>query len=75
MLNTIKEIFLGLIGVVESLLGFVVGLIQDFAYVTTLCMKFLVNIPKYFAWLPSEAIVLLVTVFSIVVLYKVMGRE
>lgn len=33
------------------------------------------KIPDYFDWLPSEVAVALAAIFSIVVIYKILGRE
>lgn len=49
--------------------------ISDIVYVVKLTAVFLIEVPQYFAWMPSEAVVLLGTIFSIVVVYKIIGRE
>ena len=40
-----------------------------------LLAQFVIEIPGYFSWLPSEALALLVTTFSIVVIYMVLNRK
>ena len=75
MLNTIKDFFLGLADVISSLVDFVINLIQDIVYVVKLCGSFVVKIPAYFLWLFSSVFVLIITIFSIVVIYKILGRE
>lgn len=75
MLETLKNFFLGLADVITSLIDFVVGTIQDLVYVVKLCGSFVAKIPAFFSWLPGEAVALIVTIFAVVVIYKILGRE
>lgn len=75
MLETIANFFTGIADVVTSLIDFVVGIVTDLVYVVTLCNEFVMKIPAYFAWLPSSVITVIVTIFAIVVIYKILGRE
>lgn len=74
-MQAILDFFVGLFEVVKSLITFVIDFIGDIVYVVQLTGTFVANIPTYFAWLPSAYVSLLVTIFSIVVIYKVLGRE
>lgn len=75
MLETLKEFFLSLGNIITSLVDFVVGLIEDIIYVVVLCGSFVAKIPTLFSWLPAEAVSLIVIIFSVVVIYKILGRE
>lgn len=75
MLETIKEFFLGIGNVITSLVGFVIGFIEDVVYVVKLTASFVAKIPKLFSWLPAPALAIIVIIFSVVVIYKVLGRE
>lgn len=75
MLETIKDFFLGLADVITSLVDFVVGLIEDIVYVVKLCGTFVLKIPVFFSWLPAPAVALIVSIFGVVVVYKILGRE
>ena len=78
MLKMLKEIFNSITGFFElvfSLVDFVIGFIEDLVYVVKLVGQFVLKIPSYFAWLPSQAVTMVVTVFGIVVVYKILGRE
>lgn len=65
----------GLVQAVEILIDFVVDLFQDLIYMIELLGEFIVNIPSYLSWLPAPVIAIIVTIFSIVVIYKIIGRE
>lgn len=75
MLETIKNFFLGLTNVITSLIDFVVGFVEDIVFVVKLCASFVAKIPQLFSWLPSGVLAMIVLTFSVVVIYKVMGRE
>lgn len=75
MLETIANFFTGIADVVTSLIDFVVGIVSDLVYVVMLCNEFVQKIPLYFSWLPTPIITVIVTIFAIVVIYKILGRE
>ena len=75
MLETIKDFFLNMGNVIMSLVDFVIGIVEDLVYVVTLCGQFVLTIPRFFAWLPTGVVALIVTIFAIVVIYKILGRE
>ena len=75
MLSTIKDFFLGLANVISSLIDFIISLVEDIVYVVKLCGSFVAKIPAYFSWLPASVLALIITIFSIVVIYKILGRE
>lgn len=67
-----------LTGIVDLLTGaidFLVGLISDIVYLVQLTAKAVASIPMYFSMLPAPVTSLLVTIFAVVVLYKILGRE
>lgn len=75
MLETIKNFFLSLGNIITSLVDFVVGMIEDIVYVVVLCGSFVTKIPTLFSWLPVEAVAIIISIFAIVVIYKILGRE
>lgn len=65
-------------GIGDAVVGafdFLVSFIGDIVYLVQLTGKFLVQIPAYFSWLPAPVLTLIVTILTVVVLYKVLGRE
>lgn len=75
MLETIKDFFLSVADVITSLVDFVVGMITDLVYVVKLCGSFVLKIPTLFSWLPAPAVAIIVSIFAVVVIYKILGRE
>lgn len=67
-INSIVDFF-------ENIIDFVISFIEDTVYVIKLTAEFVAEIPNYFSWLPAEALVLVVSIFAVVVIYKVLGRE
>ena len=74
-MSAIKDFFLGIADVVTGLVDFVIGFIQDIVYIVKLCTSFVAKIPRLFSWLPTEVLAIVVIIFSVVVIYKIMGRE
>lgn len=74
-MKDILEFLKGIGNAITSLIDFLISFVQDLVYIVQLTGEFVVNIPSYFSWLPSAAVTLIVTIFSVVVIYKIMGRE
>ena len=74
-MDAIIGFFKGLADIITAVIDFVVGLFQDLIYMIQLLGQFIVNIPDYFVWLPSGVVAVIVTIFAIVVIYKILGRE
>lgn len=60
------------IGTLFSLLG---TLLQDIVWLVKTTASFLASVPSMLSWLPAPVIALLVAGLTLVVLYKVLGRD
>lgn len=58
-----------------GLVDLVISLVSDIIYVITLAGRTLLQLPSYLEWIPREVRVMLFSLFAIVVVYKVIGRE
>lgn len=68
--------FLSAIGdAIVSVINFVISFFSDLVYMIQLTGKFVLAIPSYFSWLPPELLASITTIFFIVVIYKILGRE
>ena len=65
----------GIGSAITSLIDFLISFVSDVVYICELCGQFVLNIPSYFSWLPAEAVAIIVTIFAVVVIYKIAGRE
>lgn len=74
-MGTVKDVIASLGQFASSGFDFVIGIFEDIVYMIQLTAEFVAGIPDYFSWLPAEAVALIVSIFSIVVIYKVLGRE
>lgn len=61
--------------IITTVIDFVISFFKDLVYVIELTGKFLSELPSYFSWLPEELLAILLVIFSIVVIYKILGRE
>lgn len=71
ILNFLK----GFADIIGAVVNFLFGIIKDLLYVVGLLGSLIIRIPDMIGWLPSACITLVVTTFSIVVIYKIVGRE
>lgn len=74
-MQAILDFFSSMFQPITSFIEFGISFWRDLIYMIQLTGRFLANIPTYFAWLPSQYVTTLYILFSIVVVYKVLGRE
>lgn len=74
-MDAILEFFKGIGDGIVAVFDFLIGIINDLVYIVQLTGKFLAQIPAYFSWLPPELLAIIVSIFAIVVIYKILGRE
>lgn len=74
-MGAIVKFFEGFATAISAIINFVVDMVADLLYIIKLTGQFLVNIPSYFSWLPAPVLAVIVSIFGIVVIYKIMGRE
>lgn len=65
----------GIAAGVQAAVEFLLSMIQDVAYVVELTAKFVLQIPTYLSFLPAPVVALVVSIFAVVVIYKILGRE
>lgn len=73
-MGAIIDFFTGLASTVSAVIDFVISFFQDLIYIIGMLGTLLLELPSYFGWLPSVCFTLVITTFSIVVIYKVLGR-
>lgn len=74
-MKAIIDFFTGFVDIVVSLVNFVIDTIMDLVYMISLLGSMIANIPAYFGWIPSAIVSSIVVIFSIVIIYKIIGRE
>lgn len=74
-MTAITNILKSLADWIVMVFDFFFGYLDDVIYIIKITGTFLLKIPDYFAWLPSECLTLVGIIFSIVVVYKILGRE
>lgn len=71
IVNFIEGIGAGILSIVD----FVGGFIEDVLYLVQITAEFVAQIPDYLSFLPAELLALITTIFAVVVIYKILGRE
>lgn len=74
-MEALLDFFAAIGDIIGAIIDFVISLFQDLIFMIQLLGQTVANIPVYFSWLPSPLITTVVLIFSIVVIYKILGRE
>ena len=75
MLKWIQEALSNIVDFFTSVVDFVLDFISDLVYAIKLIGETVLNLPDFFGWLPGSIVTLLISLFAIVVIYKIIGRE
>lgn len=74
-MQAIIDFFASVGSIISTVIDFVVKLFSDLLFMLQLLGNFFASLPSYLAWLPGTAVSALVVIFSIVIIYKILGRE
>lgn len=58
-----------------ALIDFVFQLVQDLIFIVQTLGEAILSIPDYLGWLPTSVASLFILAFSVVLIYKIVGRE
>lgn len=75
MFQWLEEAFNNLLNFFQTLWDFLISLIRDIVFVIELLATAISNMTSYFVWLPTAVMTLLLTAISIIVIYKILGRD
>lgn len=75
MLDTILDYISNIIDLLYSFFSAVGDLLHDIAVMVVEVGKAVLYVPELLSWLPMRVIALLTTAFTVVVCYKILGRE
>lgn len=71
----ILNFFQGIGDAIVAVIDFVISFFGDIVYLIQLLGKAVVSLPSFIDWLPAEMVTLLIVLISVVVIYKILGRE
>ena len=74
-MQALVEFIKGIAEAVTAAIDFLFGIIEDLVYMVKLLGEFILQIPAFLSWLPASIVTIFITIFSIVVIYKIIGRE
>ena len=74
-MQIIFDLIVDLFHILSSAFGACILIFDDIIYVIGLGIKFLSFVPSYFAFMPHEMLLILGSLFGLIVVYKVLGRE
>lgn len=75
MLESIKEVLFKIGDFFVMIFDFVVGFVEDIVSVVKYTGQAIAQIPQLLEWVNPALIGMLLAAFSVVVIYKILGRE
>lgn len=64
-----------LVDILVSLVRFIVQMVADLGNVVMLLTRTVLNLPLVLGFFPASCVGILLAIFSVVIIYKVLGRE
>lgn len=74
-MNAILNFFEGIGNVILAVIEFVVSFFGDLVWIVRTLLWALGQIPSLISWVPGPIQAVLLVCFSVVIIYKIMGRE
>lgn len=74
-MQALIDFFAGIAEGIATAIEYLAGLIEDLVYMVGLLAQFTAELPAYLTWLPAPIVAIFITIFAIVVIYKILGRE
>lgn len=74
-MDAIITFFQSIGNAITGLIDFLVSLIQDLVWLVQTLAWAMMQVPRLVAWLPTQIHALIITLFGVVMLYKLIGRE
>lgn len=74
-MQIIVDFFTAIGDIITFVIDFVISLFEDIVFVVQLCAQLLINIGSYFSWLPAEAISMVVVMITVIIIFRIAGRE
>lgn len=75
MIQFISETLSNIANFFKTLWDFIITFFKEIVYIIQLLGGVLLNAPSYFVWLPAVVTTLIITGLTIIVIYKVIGRD
>lgn len=74
-MSTLIQFISGIGDAILSAFEFLSSLVKDTLYVAQLCAQAVLSIPDYFSFFPSEVLVPVMALFTLAVVYLILGRQ
>lgn len=74
-MNAIVNFFEGIGDVILAVVEFIVSFFSDIVWIINTLLWAVGEIPGLLSWIPAEILAILTVTLSVVMIYKIMGRE
>lgn len=74
-MQAIINFFTSIFDIIKSVVDFIVSFFEDIVYVIRTLGEFITKVPSLFGFLPPAVLAIFLVGISVVVIYKVIGRD
>lgn len=74
-MQAIVNFFEGIGDVILAVVEFVVSFFSDIVWIIDTLLWAIGQIPSFLGWIPAQLQAVILVAFSVVIIYKIMGRE
>lgn len=74
-MQAIINIFTSLFDIIKTVVHFVVQFFQDIVYIIKTLGQFIIKAPLLFGFLPPAVLAIFIVGISVIIIYKVVGRD
>lgn len=74
-MDAVIAFFQGIGNSITGVINFLVSIVLDLVWLVQTLAWAMLQVPKMVVWLPTKVHALILTLFGVVMLYKILGRE
>lgn len=74
-MEALIKFFEGIGQAINTVIDFVISFFQDTIWIIKTVGWAFAQLPNLLSWIPSELLTIVTTIFAVVMVYKIMGRE
>lgn len=74
-MSAIVEFFTNIFDVIKSIVDFIITFFEDIVYIVKSLGEFAIKVPSMLGFLPTAVVSILLVGITVVIVYKVVGRD
>lgn len=74
-MQNLINIFTSLFDIIKGIVDFIIGFFQDIVFIVKTLGQFIIKAPLMFGFLPPAVLAIFLVGITVVIIYKVVGRD